>query len=46
MNDVKSDNLELNSIILNYQFAAIYHIALKMLNRYFGQVMQKKKIWH
>ena len=44
MNNVKSDDLELNSIALNQRSAAICHIASEMLSRYFGQVMQKKKI--
>ena len=46
VNDVKSDNLELNSIALNHQSAAIRHIASEVLSRYFVQVIQKEKIWH
>lgn len=46
VNDVKSDDLKLNSIALNHRSATIRHIASEVLSRYFGQAMQKEKIWH
>lgn len=44
LNDVKSDNFKLDSIVLNHQFTAIYHIVSEMLSKYFGQAIQKEKI--
>ena len=39
MNAIKNKNLELNNFSHNYQFITIYYIVLKVLNKYFGQVI-------
>lgn len=40
VNTLNDKDIKLNKSTLDYRFTTVYYIALEVLNRYFGQVLQ------